>query len=275
MSQSPAPFDGNAYRSSTPQQNVFNAPAPFVHDTLDSDLERLVVTTRNEFAANLYDVGVQQKLKALLDLQTILSSQQLPPDQRQLIKNQVTQLSQAAQASADSQAQQLFPGSSFGVRSSTPQPISHAAFPQSYQPPSSVQPAMATPSLAQLLAIGPPPPLPPQQSQPAIQPPSSINLAELLAGARPPAPTPQSMLPVTQQENSLFASLRAAGLINAAGAPPVHPPASAAQTQQHLPFLPPLLQNLQPPPAPVAALTEISFAQGKNNVALTAGSIKT
>uniref|UniRef100_A0A0B7JZA8 CID domain-containing protein n=1 Tax=Bionectria ochroleuca TaxID=29856 RepID=A0A0B7JZA8_BIOOC len=61
-------------------------------ETLKNDIQNLIVAMRAEFAQNPQDASVQTRLKALLDLQHIVQSTSLPPDQLGLIKNQVTEL---------------------------------------------------------------------------------------------------------------------------------------------------------------------------------------
>jgi hypothetical protein len=58
---------------------------------LKSDVEKLI----NESRAELYETGFQTKVKVLFDLQVILQSQTLPPDQISLIQNQVAQFKKA------------------------------------------------------------------------------------------------------------------------------------------------------------------------------------
>src|ERR1700754_4025461 len=63
---------------------------------LNRDIENLVASARTDFANNPLDTSIQQRLKALLDLQNILQRQQLPQDQLRLIREQVSQLTPAA-----------------------------------------------------------------------------------------------------------------------------------------------------------------------------------
>src|ERR1700722_6036970 len=77
------------------QSRGFEAPDNSI-DTLNSDIANLIASSKVEFAQNPYDGSIQTRLKALLDLQSILQSQKLPPDQIALIKDQVAQLSIAA-----------------------------------------------------------------------------------------------------------------------------------------------------------------------------------
>ncbi|KAL9041053.1 MAG: hypothetical protein Q9214_004249, partial [Letrouitia sp. 1 TL-2023] len=85
----PAP---SAYHPPYQQQfqttNYVQPSAPQDLESLLRDIESLISKARNEFVASPYDTSVQNRLKALLDLQTILRSQQLPPDQMQAVRNQ-------------------------------------------------------------------------------------------------------------------------------------------------------------------------------------------
>lgn len=282
--QSPAPFIGNPYSVPTPQQHVY-APSPqqpFVQDTLITDLETLIATTRTEWVANIHDAGTQQKLKALLDLQTILSSQQLPPYQRQLIKDQVAQLTQSATRPPLYSEPPSFPNKPQDLRPATPQLTGHAQSYQQQHQPQSIVSQTSTPSLAQLLAMGPPPP-PPQPLQqhavPFVNPPNqSFNLAELLAGraaptqASTPAPAPASA-PAPTQDSTLLASLRAAGLLPAI-TPPMQQATPAMQNRAQLLFPTPLPSSSQPPLVRGDVLQKQPLTSTKHDVVLTAASIK-
>ncbi|EPS40770.1 hypothetical protein H072_5344 [Dactylellina haptotyla CBS 200.50] len=61
-------------------------------DALLSDIRPLIATTQARFAENPWDAEIQKRLKALLDLQTILSTQQLPTDQLSQIRDQLSRI---------------------------------------------------------------------------------------------------------------------------------------------------------------------------------------
>lgn len=61
-------------------------------DKLNNDIQNLIVATKTEFSQNPHDASIQTRLKALLDLQGVVQSTSLPPDQLELIKNKVTEL---------------------------------------------------------------------------------------------------------------------------------------------------------------------------------------
>lgn len=78
-----------------PFQNTYGAPAAASRTSLESlneDVERLIQATKTEFTEKSYDVGVAGRLKALLDLQTILKSQNLEHDKLVLVRNQIDAL---------------------------------------------------------------------------------------------------------------------------------------------------------------------------------------
>ncbi|KFY73211.1 hypothetical protein V499_06694 [Pseudogymnoascus sp. VKM F-103] len=202
-------------------------------DTLNSDIARLITAAKSEFAQNPYDGSIQTRLKALLDLQSILGSQKLPPDQIALIKDQVKALSAASKPQAP-----------------PPQPA-----PAPVQTPVAVsQPPAQQPSLASLLGgqnalaallarststpRATPPPLPanvqpahsqPSYTLPAYPPPQGPT-------ARPPSATPNPM--------SLLDQLRAAGLLPSEPAPTATPPI------RQMPQIPPpsAFPGIFPPP---------------------------
>ncbi|PTD08184.1 ATPase WRNIP1 C26H5.02c [Fusarium culmorum] len=60
--------------------------------SLSNDIRNLIVTTQAEASRNPHDHGVQTRLRALHDLQVVVNSTSLPPDQLELIKNKVTEL---------------------------------------------------------------------------------------------------------------------------------------------------------------------------------------
>lgn len=194
---------------------------------LNRDIEALITTARNDFANNPLDISVQQRLKALLDLQVILQRQELTQEQLKLVRDQVSALTPAAK----------------------PAPISQPV------PPS--MPVVSTPSL----------PTPPAQaiSQPLQQLLNPGTLAGLIkaTAARQQQPTPPPQIPAglpqitpstttpqpaaaTSAENPLIAALRARGLLPStpASAPAVAPTSSLAAA---FPFIVPGQVRQTPP----------------------------
>lgn len=173
---------------------------------------------RADFSQNPHDSSVQTRLRALLDLQRIVQSTSLPPDQLQLIKNQVTELAAVTLRAPV-------------VQTSTYTPVPQPA-PVSVAPSAAVAPAPAPVTLDALLGSGamaalmartssqnstPQPPF----SNAAIRSPLPVHIEP-----HRPAPTQ------TGNPLSLVDQLRAAGLLpstmptntgNVASPPPTIP----------------------------------------------------
>ncbi|KAK7535647.1 hypothetical protein IWX49DRAFT_264183 [Phyllosticta citricarpa] len=194
----------------------FAAPPVVSAEKIKADVERLVASARDDFAASPFDAEKQKRLKTFLDLQALLNSQQLPPSQLQLVEQQLAQLGAAvAQPSATAPV----PPASTPLRP-LPFPVptpSMMPIPQIPQIPTPVQqshtpvPTMnagAPPSLADMLR-GIQRSATPQQAQP---PPLPIPAAPPVA----PAATPINTL-------SLLDTLRAQGLLGGS-APPMAAP---------------------------------------------------
>lgn len=177
-------------------------------ESLHRDIENLISVAKADFAYNVHDTAVQARLKALLDLQTILRSQQLPPEQIQLIREQVTQLSstpRVTQAPSVS-APQVVPIYSL----SPPTAVTPNIRPTQFSPPSVLEMPSAA-SLAELLASA----AKSQQTTPqpnSLAPPHAVPQQQLPPPQPPPVLTNPSQ-PSTNSASSLLASLRAAGLI--------------------------------------------------------------
>ncbi|KAK8198263.1 hypothetical protein BKA81DRAFT_387605 [Phyllosticta paracitricarpa] len=73
----------------------FAAPPVVSAEKIKADVERLVASARDDFAASPFDAEKQKRLKTFLDLQALLNSQQLPPSQLQLVEQQLAQLGAA------------------------------------------------------------------------------------------------------------------------------------------------------------------------------------
>ncbi|KAI9844515.1 MAG: hypothetical protein M1838_002163 [Thelocarpon superellum] len=175
------------------------AATPSGIELLNQDIENLIASARTEFAMNPYDPGIQERLKALLDLQSILQSQSLPPEQVRMIKDQVAQLSASGRSQPQPAAQMAAP----------------AAPPPEQPPMSSLFPPNA---LAALLAsVNPPAPSNPPPSGPG--PVASQPLSFIPPSLPASAPAPGG-------ESSLLASLRAAGMLPPVATPPPRAPAN-------------------------------------------------
>ncbi|POS83640.1 hypothetical protein EPUL_002817, partial [Erysiphe pulchra] len=139
-------------------------------DSLNSDVDRLIMESKAAWARNMQDTAVSTRLKALLDLQSILQNQKLPPDQISLIRTQVAQLSEACKTQSMIQAPR------------TPTLATPAHTPQtsvdSLLGPGALAALMARqntipPATSQSLTQFPSPQIPP--SQPSYQPATNIT----------------------------------------------------------------------------------------------------
>lgn len=228
-------------------------------DALNHDITNLIASARIEFASNPYDQGVQQRLKALLDLQSILGSQVLPSDQLGLIRDQVAQLSLASRPPPTP----IPPAAAPILQQTPPQPTPN-------QPPVSLHSLFPPNALAALLASVSPPPQPtPPPPPPAVlvSQPSSYHVSV----PAPSTPSVPAGAPQVPGESSLLASLRAAGML-----PPL---SSAATATPPLPTAYPA--HLPPPPVPMGSsgqlpngLTALALSNLANDAELTSASIK-
>jgi pre-mRNA cleavage complex 2 protein Pcf11 len=211
------PQYGTPNGSLTPQSLaalLANAPpATPVNDMekLLGDVEGLIAQSKENFARSPYDQGIQQKLKALLDLQTLLKTQQLPPSSLQAVKDQVAALSTTIKPLAPA-------GPASGPASL---PMSQAPGPQANRTPTPHFPANV---LAQLLGQSSSNPTPPSQPPSAPPPPAapstSVNLASLLQAQAPPPPASNPAPSSALGGNPLLDALRTAGLLGGGATPP-------------------------------------------------------
>lgn len=253
------------------QARGFDLPDTSI-DTLNSDIANLIAASKVEFAESLqkglHDGSIQTRLKALLDLQGILQSQKLPPDQIALIRDQVKQLSIAAKPQ---------PPPTPAVRPPPPAPVTVSQAPT--QQPSLASLLGGPDALAALLAKAqtvqqvPTPTLPPKTVQPPqpIRSPQPSYIKPQYPLVPSPAPPPT---PVTDP-SSLLASLRAAGILKPVLAPtstPTLPPTLLAGSASLPPGFPPPLPTLNQPY--VATSTRSPLNEIPNDVQLKPASLK-
>lgn len=189
---------------------------------------------RAEFSQNPHDASLQNRLKALLDLQGVLQRTSLPPDQLELIKTKVTEL--AAVTMRATPAQNSTPTPALVPPQAHPAPAPSASVTPSAAPAGPFQAPQVTldsllgpGALAALLARQSATPQnttpnPPYNSSAIRSPPPAQ--AEL---PKPPAPAPTPAAPGNPLD--LLEKLRQAGLLPSTGTPPnggtpVPPPAA-------------------------------------------------
>lgn len=268
----------------------YSPPSDFPHfsnglDALHSDLSSLVSVAQARFASNPYDQDVQQQLKALLDLKSILQSQNLPPDQLKIIRAQVANLSAASrptpplptttQATHFPLPQPRAPPPELPPQQQLPVQPSASAQLQSILSQSALAALLAPATSAQAAFNAPPAPTPP----PAISVPTP---QQLLFSQQQAPPVPVTTAPQAAGENPLLASLRAAGLLPPVPTPPPVAPLIPAITKstarQTLPLnIPsiPVPQVIPPPPRNTYLPEPRPALDGlPNDVNLTATSLK-
>ena len=211
----------------------------------------MIGVARTEFAQNPHDTRIQTKLKALLDLQILLQSQNLGQAQLMLVKTKVAELTNTVNIGAATTAQ---PQHTLAGSAAPTVPV----VPRQQQ---------ATPILP--VAVAPPPASAPPTAGGAVSLDSLFGqgaLASLLAGARksttpqaaspypppvaaairsPPPPRPaelgKSATPIPSDPMALMAALRQSGLL-----PAVPGSSSAPVSQSTTPV------NAAPPPISLA-----------------------
>ncbi|KAK8862445.1 mRNA cleavage factor complex component pcf11 [Apiospora arundinis] len=206
-----------------PYPGGYGMPQPGISvDALNNDIQQLIAASKAEFARSPHDPSIQTRLKALLDLQSILQTQNLPQDQLVLIKNRIAELAVTIRATP--------------AQTPTPVPIAPAV---AVAPPSappaapkvSIDSLLGSGALAALLARSS---ATPQASTPQ-PPPATMAIrspppqrVELPRQPTPAAPAPSDAL-------SLMEMLRKAGMIP----PPSTGPASGSiPAPNHTPTMP-------------------------------------
>lgn len=255
----------------TPQtyQSQYQSPAPYVSQpppvqdlaSLHRDIENLISITKHEFAARHWDTQLQTKLKALLDLQSIMRSQQLPPDQIQAVRDQVSQLAQTSRPTHS------LPPAPVPLPNPVPTPVPSsypAPPPGTSQPSASIQSLISSNALADILASAarakPTTPVPPE---PLNAPPPQYPPANLAQSVPSQAPTPSS------NTTSLLANLQALGML----APNASTPNGSTQTAQSSTSYPPQFNPNTPSMQPTHPVRP-PLAEIHNDVELTNASLK-
>ncbi|KAF7940353.1 uncharacterized protein EAE98_000480 [Botrytis deweyae] len=252
------PGSSASWQQSQPQG--YQPPEASV-DMLNRDISNLIASSKAEFAQSPYDSSIQTRLKALLDLQTILQTQRLPPDQIAMIKEQVAQLSGPPQPAPKIPSPRPAP-----VATPTPQP----------QPQPTLSSLLGPGGLAALLARQSATPQiptpPPPQATIAIPSPQPQLALPLQLPFQPASSTPvlASVPKPAADPNSLLERLRAAGMlpgIPAASSTPTQPPSALGGANP--PGFPPSLPFISAPPVSRTPLLEIP-----NDVVLKPASLK-
>lgn len=174
----PAPFQTFSPVPTPPAPGYGQPPPTIDLEGLKGDLATLITATKATFALNPADVAVQTKLKALLDLETVLRTQTLPPQQLETIRNQIHALSPPPPLPPIPTLPPA-PTPSFTTPVNLAQLLSNLSpppqHPISVPAPPMLPPTPIIPQLGPAISLTPVP-------QPApLPPPPTFNLAQLLA----------------------------------------------------------------------------------------------
>ena len=235
------------------------------------DIQKLIASAKTEFLTDMNNKVLQDKLKALVDLQSILATHQLPPHELEAIRQKVAELSTPPVSTTYPQPSIVTPVPYANGLNITSSQVSQN-YPQLHVPPATVHHTV-TPSTQ-------------QQHQPDLSMMNSSRLADILASAKaqqaPPtpvvAPTPASYnqppvvpIPTTTAggaPSSLLAQLRAAGLLAPEGNTPVNGPVAPH------PQYPPPQPAGHAPTTPLVSLANPMKLAFDNDVELTSASLK-
>ncbi|KAK4121797.1 hypothetical protein N657DRAFT_576730 [Parathielavia appendiculata] len=250
----PAPVAGLYPPSQQPAGQVYGASQPGISiDKLKDDIQQLIVAEKAEFAQDPLDTSKQTRLKALLDLQMFIQSQDMPQDQLMAIRDRVAALAvnirpqpavpaAGAGVAAPSAA---FPGVPY-MNTPTPPVVSQQPTPVPSAAAAAVVAALARPSSA----AAAPPPLPAPGGGVSID---SIfgqgALATLLSGAARKSATPQpTATPAPQPPPAAAPAVPALGPAATAAI------AAALRSPPQRPVEPARPASAAPPPSDPSAL---------------------
>ncbi|KAI0855484.1 hypothetical protein F4860DRAFT_32387 [Xylaria cubensis] len=262
----PQPPTVNATSRSTPQpisSSAFQPPHMGGYgltqlgisiDALNDDIQRLTAAFKAQLAQNPHDPIMQTKFKALMDLQTILQTQNLPQEQLVLVKNQIADLAVNMRA----------PPAQTSTPVSLPNPVAVAPPPPvAAAPKVSLDSLFGSGALAALMARN--------SATPQVSTPQPPAAPVPVRSAPPQRIEPQKATPAPADPAALMNMLRQAGIL-----PPATPatgatPLPSVTPSTNLPFpLPPLpgtAKSILPaPPGTIESLT--------SDIVLKASSLK-
>ncbi|KAK4194520.1 putative PCF11 component of pre-mRNA 3'-end processing factor CF I [Triangularia verruculosa] len=237
------------YQHPPPSQGPYGAPAGINIDKLKDDIQQLIQLGTAEFTQNMHDDSIKTRLGALLKLQEILQSQNLPQEQLMAINDQVAQLAVNMRAAA-----------------TQPQPPPPSSYHPAALPPYNTTTHTPTPPVVVSQQFAPPAAPVAAAVAPAVQLPAVLaaalgrpasNVAPVPVAAAPPPPPRPATTGGTLSLDSILGQGALAALLAAKKpatpqqtATPVPPPAALAALrsppQQTPPFQPP------PPTQPAA-----------------------
>ncbi|KAL7623854.1 mRNA 3' end processing factor [Parahypoxylon ruwenzoriense] len=225
----PQPLPGST-AFQPPQLGGYGAPQAGISiDALKDDIQKLITASQAQIAQAPPDPSIQTRLRALMDLQNILQTQNLPQDQLVLVKNQIADLAVTIRAPP---AQ---PSASTHTHTHTPQippPVAVASPQPAAAPKISIDSLFGSGALAKLMARGS---ATPQASAPQPLPATAAIRSPLPRRAEPHKPviTQQQLPPPPADPMALMNMLRKAGLL-----PGTTPASSSRPASKPMPSLP-------------------------------------
>ncbi|EPE08783.1 mrna cleavage factor complex component pcf11 [Ophiostoma piceae UAMH 11346] len=267
---------GGPFQPPAPQLQHNQAPGSRVtSEALTEDVERLIQATKAERAEKAYDSSVAARLEALLNLQTILRSQNLEYDKLVLVRKQIDALAVNLPPHLRAQAglTPTPPVSGYPFQPPPQQQRASSQQPQQQQPPQLSAAIMAALAAAQAKQAGQPAatPTPPPPQVPQLQ--QALLAASRLAGGLSPAPGNANATPGgPANPMALMEMLKKAGILpqGAAGQPAPQIPVPQAPPGLNIQGLAGIIASIQSPAFGVREpLREIS-----NEVTFSAASLK-
>ncbi|EQK97618.1 mRNA cleavage factor complex component Pcf11 [Ophiocordyceps sinensis CO18] len=217
------------------------APTGISVETLSNDIQTLIVAMRAEFSHNPLDASVQNRLRALLDLQAVVQRTSLPPDQLELIKNKVTELAAVTMRPSLAQSSaQIVPPQALRAAPVTPTTPAPASTPTPTPTPASSGQAALT--LDSLLGPGALAALMARQSTTRQNSTPNPPYAQNSIRSPPPSPAERPQ-PPSQNAVSLLDRLRQAGMLP----PPPPTNAGVCPGASHSGAPPPTTTSMLPP----------------------------
>ncbi|CAJ2511570.1 Uu.00g071950.m01.CDS01 [Anthostomella pinea] len=261
------PFPSRSTPQPMPSSSAFQPPpvggygmsqAGISTGSLNDDIQRLITAFKAQIAQAPHDPTIQTRLKALVDLQTILQTQNLPQDQLVLVKNQISDLAVTIRASP-AQPPTPIPKA---------QPVAVAPPPPAAAPKVSLDSLFGSGALAALMARS--------SSTPQVSTPQPPPATVATRSPPPQRAEPQKAAAATPDPMALMNMLRQAGML-----PPPTPAVATTPVPISTPVPVPTPSLPFPIPLPIPGATmgnqsrrPVTMETFTGDIALKASSLK-
>ncbi|KAI1107339.1 hypothetical protein F4804DRAFT_297639 [Jackrogersella minutella] len=224
-----------------PQLGGYGVPQAGISiDALNEDIQKLITASTAQIAQAPHDPSIQRRLKALVDLQTILQTQNLPQDQLVLVKNQIADLAVTIRARP--------------AQTSTPTPVPQ---PVAVAPPPVAAPKISIDSLfgaGALATLMGRKSTTPQASTPFPPPPTVVRTPPQRVEPQKPVIAQPPPPPLPSDPMALMNMLRQAGLLSTGT--PASRSTPVSRPPPSIPYLPSLnMPRVAPTNQPVRPAT--------------------